>query len=131
MLPINLLGDAAAAEEMVKQATRNARPDRITQNDLFERQLQLSIEKSRLASVRPASAVNGIDPIHAGNNGQSRKKKHHRFHAEAVSIFRDQPPVIHENIQPLLFEIHADLAVDEYHKTDAEPEMGHILDRKG
>lgn len=127
----NFLGDAAAAEEMVKQYTRNERPDRVVQNDIFEEQLRLAMERSRLVSVRPAASMDEIESAHTGNNQQSRNRRRHRAHPKAVSPLHELPPTLHEReeLQPMLFTIHTDRTMDEYHRLDAEPDLGNILDR--
>lgn len=128
MLPIDFsLGDAAAAEEMVKQITRTQRPDQIAQDEIFERRLSLAREESRLASVHPTLAVDKISPILRANNPQSRKKRQRRFASTLQLLLRERPSVIHE-VQPLLFNIFPDHAIEGYHETDVHPEMGQFVD---
>lgn len=130
MLPTNLLGDAAAAEELVKQATRTERPDQRAQNENFDRILRLAREENRLASVHPIPAIEESRPPLMALNRKLKRKRNRRFEFESPSLFHDQPPEIHEDMQPLLFNTSVDPVGEIYHHTDTIPDRGHIVDRK-
>lgn len=129
MLPVNLLGDAAAAEEMVKQCTRTGRADQTARNDIFIRCLQRSMEEHLLTSIRPASGVIEYNPIIPGNETPPKRERHNRPNRKPFQAFRDQPEPTPRYIQPLLFDMHIDRVSQEYQQTDRDIDLGRIVDR--
>lgn len=117
MLPVNPLGDAAAAEAMVTQATKNQSDERRSTDQNFDRLLFLNRELAHHA-VQPLATIetnlysatrNEYSP---GFNRLFRKKIRNR-----------------NAVQPLLFDMDRDSTMVEYPKnTSLKP--GRYLDVK-
>lgn len=129
MFPINLLGDAAAGEEMVKQTTRKQRPDQRAQEDLFERQLRLRQDELRLNSVHPTLELTADYPIYIENEELFKQDERRRNRSFSRNAFHDVPRTLHEDFQLLLFDLSPTEAEENYHKADLSEELGILIDR--
>ncbi len=131
MLPVTQLGDAAAAESMVQQATRSQRSDQRTNDEIFNRVLSRSREIARLNFVQPADETSGksrIEEEYRDANDWEEKPKRRRPSSHLLQSPL-QPPEMHEELQPMLFDIHLDRVVSLYHETSDSKEVGRWIDR--
>ncbi|RJP30098.1 MAG: hypothetical protein C4527_10350 [Candidatus Omnitrophota bacterium] len=119
MLPVNLLGDAAAAEAMVAQATKTQHADQVSHDRLFDRYLYLSREEIRLAvqppsfpaSCRQLSVQDYRLPFQKRQQNKKQKNEQRKF-----------------ALQPLLFSLETDRVASEYGKRYTELDMGENID---
>ncbi|MEW6236388.1 MAG: hypothetical protein AB1656_13455 [Candidatus Omnitrophota bacterium] len=125
MLPVNPLGDAAAAEAMVAQAAKTQRSDRLAQIDIFDRHLFLKLEQSRL-EVQPLSTLFPSQNITQYENKPPHSQPTaHRREAPLPEKEERRPLLKKRQVyQPFLFDMGIDRVFSDYSESAHPPELG-------
>ncbi|MBI1388853.1 MAG: hypothetical protein GC154_10445 [bacterium] len=127
MLPINILGDAAAAESMVVQSNKPNRNDPRGESDRFDRELERHLDADRLI-VNPVSRSSAQRAVSAHEDRRMRSVLKHR-----TTFSRDRVPLDHPQLheasasQPLLFDLYGEDGFS-HNRTDIVP--GSLVDVK-
>ncbi len=121
MFPANMLGDAAAAETMVTQATKSERNDQRKQEEIFDRYLYRSQEVSRL-TVQPISVLSSSQSVHNRYENPTFSQNQRRKDNQKKEQKSDE--------QLMLFSIEPDRTVTEYGKPVSASVIGEHVDIK-
>lgn len=126
MLPVNLMGDAAAAESMVVQSTKNSSESSAKANR-FSGELNRLGDAARL-TVTPLSTILTQNPVRAHEERLPsfwRRKQPSDQNERERQLADEQKP---QPYQPLLFEMKTDLIADEYQPGRHAERMGLRVD---
>jgi len=115
MIPVNLLGDAAAAEIMVAQAVQPTRPEKREETERFDRVL-----KSRLEAACPP-----VDPLRrsADANAVDESTERERGYDPRASHRRNR-----ERFTPGIANEETDRTVPEKPLHSRHPDLGRLID---
>ncbi len=124
--------DAAAAEQMVLQATKNQQPDRLQYDDILTKQLFLNREMSRVMVEPPTEMAPIFDKRIREDKSKSYRRtlnEHQRRRQTMTPPPRRPKPLTEKYIQPSLFEMESKEAIpEEYIETPEDLEMGYHVD---
>lgn len=126
MLPVNLMGDAAAAEAMVVQSAKKSSESSAKANR-FSGVLSNLQDASRL-TVTPLSALLTQNPVRAHEERLPSywRRKHPSDQRERERQLADEQKL--QAYQPLLFEMRTDCVADEYQQGRHAERMGMRVD---
>ena len=127
MLPVNLMGDAAAAEAMVVQSTKNSHSASSAKANRFSGELSNLQDASRL-TVTPLSTILTQNPVRAHEERLPSfwRRKHPSDQREREQQLADERKP--QAYQPLLFEMQTDRVADEYQHGRHAERMGMRVD---
>lgn len=129
MLPVNLMGDAAAAEAMVVQATKPSHSGSSAQANRFNSELEILRDTSRL-SVTPLSPVYTHNPVRSHEDRSKVFWRRNRDSDRNHSKQQTREESKQEAYQPLLFEMKTDRVADEYQHGRHAESLGELVDMR-
>ncbi|MDP8244620.1 MAG: hypothetical protein P9L94_11105 [Candidatus Hinthialibacter antarcticus] len=129
MLPVNLMGDAAAATAMVVQSTKKPETESSANANRFNRELSNVRDASRL-TVTPLSTIYTYNPVRAHEERLPTfwRRKHPSDQREREHELADGPKP--RAYQPLLFDMRTDRVADEYQHGRHAERMGVEVDMR-